>query len=178
MLRYCRAAVTVIDESELHPATDEAAAAALCHPGKYCISSPQSYLQELKLTTTKKASTLVHHLNQPPGTVFPQVFQLVIFIYCCTAAVIIREADNGDDISAPPAADVGSIVVECRSCGTQQRAWEIAPPSITSKLPPCFFDFARTEPTPAAQVEAYRSSGSRQQSRHEDEQPEYHKKRR
>jgi hypothetical protein len=125
------------------------------------------------LTTTKKAATLVHHLNQPPGTLIPQVYQVVIFIYSCTAAVIIREADNGSDISAPPAADVGSIVVECRRCGIQQRAWEIAPPPTTyRKLPPCFFDFARTDPTPAAQVEAYRSSGSQQQSRHDDEQPD------
>ena len=27
----------------------------------------------------------MYHLNQPPGTLFPQVFQVVVFIHFCTA---------------------------------------------------------------------------------------------
>jgi hypothetical protein len=110
-------------------------------------------------------STLTVQDSVPQGTRSPSRYELHV-------AIIIQGTDNGRDNSAPPAADVGSIVVECRRCGTQQRAWEIAPPSITyRKLPPCFFEFSRTEPSPAAEVEAFRSTGSRH---HNEGQPDEH----
>ena len=155
-----------IDENEGHAshaqrahAEDEAVSRAAGIASHRLIHVCQETQDDAKSSATFQESV-------PKGIHSPLRYELHV-------AIIIQGTDNGRDNSAPPAADVGSIVVECRRCGTQQRAWEIAPPSITyRKLPPCFFDFSRTEPSPAAEVEAFRSTGSRQH--HHEDQPDEH----